>query len=133
LTVRRRIVDRGAKRSLSPSLKSLTGVADGIRNAPKSVYAEFVATYPELIAQDAEHSAVTTIISATASGSGWYSKFDEPLATVRCLLGNPGITFRVFQQMITELASRSKKTMTAGLLKNSRVIFRQPQGERRKT
>ena len=124
LTFRRRIVDRGAKRSLSPSLKTLTGVADAIRNAPKSVYAEFVATCPELISPDAEHSAVTTTTSVTASASGWYSKFDEPLATVRCLLGNPGITFRVLQQVIAELTRRRNKTVASGLLKNSQLTFR---------
>ena len=108
-------------------------MADAIRNAPKSVYAEFVATCPELISPDAEHSAVTTTTSVTASASGWYSKFDEPLATVRCLLGNPGITFRVLQQVIAELTRRRNKTVASGPLKNSQVIFRQAQGGQRKT
>jgi glycogen synthase len=133
LSFRRRVVDRGANGSLSPSWKPLKGVADAIRNAPKIIYEEFVGRRPELFAQDAEHSAVTTTTSANASDSGWYSKFDEPLATIRCLLGNPGITFRIFQQATSELTRRSKKAGANGLLKNSPFTFRQAQGERRKT
>jgi hypothetical protein len=127
LSFRRRIVAQGVKRSLDPSLDSLPGGGGAFCNAPANIYEKLVVRRPEPIAQDVLTSP------ATASDSGWYSKLHEPLATVRCLLGNPRIFFRVFQQLTAEWTLRNKKPVASELLRDSSFTFRHAQREQRKT
>jgi glycosyltransferase involved in cell wall biosynthesis len=126
LSFRRRIVAQGIQRSLSSSLESMLEGAGAFCNEPGSLYEELIARRPELVGQEVFKD------SATASDSAWYSKLHEPLATVRCLLGNPRISLRAFQQLTAEWIL-PKKPVASRLLRKSSFTFRHAQGGQRKT
>jgi glycogen synthase len=108
LTFRHRIVNRGATGYPSSSVKTLASVVNEIRNAPKTIYEEFAVRCPELLAQDSPTK------SATAPDNGWHSKLQEPLATVRCLLANPKVALRTFQQLVADLTRHTQKRVSNG-------------------
>jgi glycogen synthase len=125
LTFRKHLAGRGAKSPLAQPLpKSLSarqyrgqGVecldvfsdyeTDGLNltdgsSSAKTGSSSSMEHFRQLVVADTQRSSALPFLSHTVTGRGWVGKLSELLATVKCLIVNPKLTFRVLQQFASE-------------------------------
>jgi glycogen synthase len=125
LSFRRRLVGLGAKSQLlkpirkSPSANqhhatkvSVLDVladygADGLEQAAGSCAREAtkwesVGQFRQMVVADTQRTGPLPFWPHTVTGSGWFGGLTDSLATIRCLIVNPKITFRVLQQFVSQ-------------------------------
>ncbi len=76
------------------------------QSAGEAVSSDDLERFRQLVACDTERIGALPFFPGTVSGGGWNGRSYDPLATIRCLIGNPKISVRVFQQIAAELARR---------------------------
>ena len=70
---------------------------------------DILGRFAELVAQDIDHTGTLTAYSKAIRSKEWNSRFQEPLATIRCLIKSPRITVRVLQRVAAKLARRTQR------------------------